>query len=99
MASVTVTTYDKGDVVRIEAVVAVAGVPTNPTTSTLTVTDPLGVVTTYTIANGGLTNPTAGTLRHDHDTTSAPTGEHKVKFTGTGAAQVAEKSRFYVAAD
>src|ERR1051326_468618 len=98
MASVTVSTYDKGDVVRIEATVAVAGVPTNPTLSTLQVRAPDGTLTSYTIANGGLTNPSVGTLRRDHDTTSSAAGEWWYGFTGTGAAQVYEEGRFYIQA-
>jgi hypothetical protein len=98
MASVTVATYDKGDVVRIEASVAVSGTPTNPTLSTLQVRDPTGALTSYTIANGGLTNPTVGLLSHDHDTTSAAPGEYWYGFTGTGTAQVYEEGRYYVQA-
>jgi hypothetical protein len=96
MASVTVNTYDKGSVVRIEANCAVSGVATNPTLSTLVIEDPAGTETNYTIANGGLTNPSVGLLRRDHDLSAAIPGEYWYGFTGTGAAQVYAEGRFYV---
>lgn len=95
MASVTIATYDKGDIVRLEMTVTVAGVLTDPTLSTLTVKDPTGTLTPYTIANGGLTRVSVGLFRRDHDTT-AQDGLYAYGFTGTGAAQVYEEGRFYV---
>jgi hypothetical protein len=95
-SGITITAYDQGDVVRIEANVVVNGVATNPTLSTLTVQDPAGTKTTHTIANGGLTNPSVGLLRHDHDTTSGPPGIYTYGFRGTGFAQVYEEGRFYI---
>lgn len=96
MASITITTYDRGDIVRIEAQITVNGVATNPTLSTLKIQDPTGAQTTHTIANGGLTNPSTGLLRHDHDTTGATPGTYTYGFTGTGTAQVYEEGRYYI---
>lgn len=100
--SVTLATYDKGDVIRIEATVTILvnGVPTlaNPTLSTLVIMAPDQTETTYTIANAGLTNPSTGLFRHDHDTTNNTPGEYWYGFTGTGTAQVYEEGRFYIRA-
>lgn len=96
MASVTMDTYDIGSVARLEDTTMVGGVLTNPTLVTCIVQDPLGVQTAYTIANGGITNPSVGLFRRDHDLTGATPGVYAYRFTGTGAAQDSKEARFYV---
>lgn len=93
MASVTVNSYDLGDIVRLEAAFLVGTTPTNPTTTTVKVKDPAGVVTDLTAQ---LTTPTTGTKRLDYPI--ATSGEYWYRFTGTGTAEASEEGRFYARA-
>ena len=62
----------------------VAGVPTDPTTITLLVTDPTGTSNTYTFAGGQITRTSAGVYTKDIPCTLAGTWTYK--WTGTSAA-------------
>lgn len=96
MATVNLTTYDIGDQVLIQAVFAVSGTATNPTTVTATIKAPDATITSHVGTIGGLTNPTTGTWQW----LEAPsqTGTYAYSFTGTGAAAAYEEGRFYVRA-
>jgi len=63
---------------------SVSGTPTDPTTITLAVTDPLGVTTSYTYAGGTVTR--AGTGVYTKDIACATAGTWSYVWTGTGAA-------------
>lgn len=90
-------TYDIGDVVTITGTFTVSGVPTDPTTVTLTITHPDGTTEAHTGTGGGLTNPSIGTWKYNHSTTMA--GVHAAQLVGTGAAASSEPDRFYVRAN
>lgn len=55
----------------------------NPTTVTLVITNPQGVVTEVTGVAGGLRNPSVGRWEYDHAWSSA--GDWKWSYRGTGA--------------
>lgn len=93
MASVSVETYDMGDVIRLEATYTVAGTLTNPTTLVVKVEDPLGVGTDV---SAQVTTPSVGVKRLDFDLSTAISGEWWARFTSTGAAAATEEHRFYV---
>ena len=63
---------------------SVGGVPTDPTTITLLVTDPTGTSNTYTFAGGQITRTSAGIYTKDIPCTLAGTWTYK--WTGTSAA-------------
>ncbi len=63
---------------------SVSGTPTDPTTVSLAVTDPLGVTTTYTWAGGTVTRTGTGVFTKDIPCATAGTWSYE--WTGTGAA-------------
>lgn len=71
-----------GDTVTLSNTFKVAGVATDPTTTTLITTEPGGTATTYTA--GVLTHSSTGAFSIDLVTTT--TGVWSFKWTGTGAA-------------
>ena len=94
MATVSVNTYDQGDVVRLDAIFKVGTTLTDPTTVTLKVKDPAGNTTSHVGVAGGLSNPSVGLWRRDEPVTVQ--GEYWYRWEGTGAAQADEEGRFYV---
>jgi hypothetical protein len=62
----------------------VGGVPTDPTTVSLTITDPAGTATTYTYAAAQITKTSTGAYTKDIPCTTA--GAWTYTWTGTGAA-------------
>jgi len=62
----------------------VAGVPTDPTTVSLTITTPAGVATTYTFAGGTVTKLSTGV--YTKDVTCTEDGIWQYVWTGTGPA-------------
>lgn len=83
-------TYDIGDLVRLTGTFSgTDGTLVDPTTVVLKIKPPGGSVSTVT--------PTReSTGVHYHDYTPSAHGTHLYRFEGTGAAQAAEDSVFYV---
>jgi hypothetical protein len=73
---------------------AVGGTPTDPTTVSLTVTSPSGVVTTYTYAAAQITRTTTGVYTKDITCTEADLWQYV--WTGTGAASDVTAGTFTV---
>lgn len=72
------------ELVTLSNTFEVDGVPTDPTTVTLTVVDPAGTSTTYTYAGATITRTSAGLYAKDVACTL--TGRWQAVWTGTGAA-------------
>jgi hypothetical protein len=86
--------YDIGDSIRLTGTFRVSGVLTDPTTVTLTVTDPSSNVSTYTYALAQVTNSSTGIYYYDLTVDEA--GLWKTKWTGTGTCISVEEDVFYV---
>lgn len=77
--------YQLGTAVTITETFSVLGVPTNPTTVTYTVVDPLGVSTAYVFGvDPEVTNPGVGIFVLDLPATTEP-GQWLYEIAGTGA--------------
>lgn len=90
------TTYDKGDLVRVSAAFATsAGVATDPTTVKFSFTDPAGTTTTYTYSTDvQLVKDSTGNYHVDIDASS--TGNWLYRFFSTGTGQAAAEGEFFV---
>jgi hypothetical protein len=84
--SATVLFNHASEVATLSNVFSVNGVPTDPTTITLVVTDPAGTATTYTYASGQLTRTGTGAYTRDVTCGSTPGGLWQYTWIGTGAA-------------
>lgn len=89
-------THDIGDLVQVDATeITVAGVPTDPTTLSLTVTDPTGSATVYIYGTDAeLVKDSVGNYHADLLPTLA--GRWAYLWGGTGAATFGEEGAFYV---
>ena len=85
--------FFEGSLIKIAYNVTVNGVYTDPTTYDVTVLSPSGVSTEYTVADSELTKLDDGKFEFDLDLTED--GEWRVKFTGTGVAQVVDQVLIY----
>src|SRR6266496_4215648 len=84
-----------GELVTLEGRYAnSSGVATNPTTVTITVTDPAGTVTTVSSPNAALLNPSVGLWTYD--LTVNQTGVWTYRWSGTGAVVAGETSYLVV---
>lgn len=81
--------YDVGDIVRISAAFTVGGAATDPTTITLKVKTPAGVIATYTYAAAQITRDSAG--NYHKDITIDAAGDWWFRWESTGTAQAAEE--------
>ncbi len=72
------------ELARLSNTFTVSDVATDPTTVTLTVTDPSGTATVYTWAGGTVTKDSTGVFHKD--VTCSAAGEWQYQWTGTGAA-------------
>lgn len=89
------TSYDVGDIARVTCTFTnESGVNTDPTTVTLEVKTPTGVITSYTWAGGTVTRSAAGVFYKDISITMS--GEWFYRFEGTGAVESASEANFYV---
>lgn len=88
-------TYDIGDDVRLSVAFRVSNVLTDPTTVICKVKDPNNIVTTYTYGVGSdIVHSSTGNYYVDHPVTIR--GTHFVRWEGTGTANGAEESTFFV---
>jgi hypothetical protein len=86
------TIYQVGDGVRLQATFSsLDGVPTDPTTVSVKVTDPGGTTTTYTYAGGDITKAATGIFRYTLSITLA--GRYAYKWFGTGTVQAASPDK------
>lgn len=83
-----------GDSPTITNTFSVSGVPTDPTTISLAVTDPAGATTTYTYALGQITRVSTGV--YSKQITVATAGDWLYVWTGTGAAADVQDGAFHV---
>lgn len=90
----TVFYADTNELATLTNVFKVAGVATDPTTISLTVTDPQGTATTYTYALAQITRSSAGTYTKDIPCTLA--GIWRYEWIGTGAASDAVEGTWTV---
>jgi hypothetical protein len=77
------TEYDLQDAVRFQTTFTLADVPTDPTTVTLYVRHPSGVLDTFTYAASQITRPSAGVFYRDVEVDEA--GEWGGRMVGDGA--------------
>jgi hypothetical protein len=75
---------DTNELATLTNTFKVGTTPTDPSTVSLAVTDPLGATTTYTYAGGTVSKTTTGIYTKDVACSSA--GEWSYKWTGTGTA-------------
>lgn len=87
----SLSNYQKGDLVRLSAAFTVGTVATDPTTVTCTVRDPSGTETTP-----APTKDSTGNYHVDVDLTAAKSGVWVYGFTGSGACQAAMVGEFFV---
>lgn len=87
--------YDIGDLILIEATIAVAGAPADPTTLTLSVRDASGAETVYVYGTDvELVRDSQGSYHLDYPATVHGRGTYA--WLGTGAATFGEQGAFYV---
>lgn len=84
-------TYNVGDLVQLTAsfTTVATGAATNPTTTTITVRDPDGNITTPAVST-----PSTGTFTAQVSATTGGTWQWRA--VGTGACQAANQGQFYV---
>lgn len=88
-------TCDVGDVPKISFFVTDAdGESVDPSEVLLYLQRPSGMVGTYTLSAGQVTRQAAGTYSYNGTATEA--GYWNVRWVGTGAANAAEQSRYFV---
>lgn len=91
-------TYDRGDLVRLQATFSISGVPTDPTSVTLYIRQPSGVLTTLVYGvDAGIIKVSTGVYRYDYDASAM--GAVTYRWAGTGAAQAAEQGSLFVRDD
>jgi hypothetical protein len=90
----SVPEFVNGEVVTLEASVRVYGELTDPTTVTLTVTDPSANAAQYTYAGGTVTRVSEGQYRKQVTTDEA--GTWIVAWAGTGTVVDSKTDRFQV---
>lgn len=81
------STYNKGDLVRITGTFAdAAGTPLDPTAVLFQVKDPAGVTTLYTYGSSAIVRLSAGVYYLDVNVSQAGTWAYRVYSTGNGQA-------------
>jgi len=91
------TEFDIGDTVTLRVSFAVGSVATDPTTITLTITDPAGAATPYTFDLGQVTRDDTGD--YSKSVSASAAGEWTATWTGTGACAASVTKRFAVRRD
>jgi hypothetical protein len=92
--SATVFFDSASELATLSNTFSVASVPTDPTTVTLIVTDPLGASTTYVYSLGEITRSSAGAYTKDIPCSESDTWQYE--WIGTGAASDAEVGTWFV---
>lgn len=82
-----INSYAPGNQIRIECTFKVGSTLTDPTTITLRVRDPAGVVTAYTYAAATVTRVSVGLYRKDLSISTK--GKWTYRWEGTGACEAA----------
>ena len=89
------SSFDIGDVVRIQVVVTTsAGVLVDPTEVSLYLHPPTGAVGTYTYSAGQVQRQSLGTFYYNGTVTAS--GYYNTRWVGTGAADFGDQSRYFV---
>lgn len=88
------TEFDIGDTVTLRVDFKVSNTLTDPTTISLSVTDPSGNTDTYTYAGATVTRD--GTGEYSKAITADEAGEWRATWTGTGACAASSTKRFAV---
>ena len=86
--------YPANTKVRVSVAFTASSTPSDPTTVSLTVTDPAGTATTYTYAGATVTKD--GTGAYHTDVTPALEGEWFYAWVGAGAVSAGAEGYFYV---
>lgn len=90
--------YNIGDTVRVKATFKDADdVLSDPSTVAVTIYEPDGTETTYTLAGGGVTKESDGV--YYTNLTPDQSGVHRYRFTSTGNPALVEESSFFVVPD
>lgn len=92
------TTYDRGDLIRLTATFTVNSVNTDPASVVLYLRQPDGELTTLTYGiDQEIVKSSTGVYRYDYSASDA--GNVSYRWAGTGAAQAADQSVFFVLDD
>jgi hypothetical protein len=86
--------YDYGDTVTMRVDFKVDDTLTDPTTVTLTVTDPSGDATSYTYSGAEVTKDATG--EYSKALACSESGEWTYRWTGTGAVAAVGTKRFAI---
>lgn len=87
--------YDIGDLIKLTATFKNSGgTPTDPTTITLRVTDPVATTSVYTYALAQVTKESAGV--YSKSITPASSGYWHYRWEGTGAVEQVEQGLFFI---
>ena len=86
--------YEPGTKVRLSVVFSSAGAETDPTTVTLKVRTPAGVVTSYTWAGAQVTKDAVGRFHMDLSVTAS--GRYYYRWIGTGTVETSVEASFRV---
>lgn len=86
--------YFSHNTVRLSCAFTVNGVATDPTTVTLNVQDPAGVVTSYTYAGAQIAKDSVGNYHYDLNVVTQ--GAWLYEFIGTGTCIAASEGSFTV---
>jgi hypothetical protein len=92
------SSYDRGDLVRITATFTAGGVNTDPSAVYLYLRAPDGTLTTLQYGvDAAVVKTSTGVYRYDYSATSK--GDVYYRWAGTGAAQAADQGTFFVQDD
>lgn len=95
MTACCVNSYDIGNIVRLSAAFTdISGVPTDPSTVTLTIRLP--DLTVVTKVGGDLTHPSTGSFYYDY--TPPQSGTYYYRYAGTGVCTAAADASFIITA-
>lgn len=91
-------TYDRGQLVRLTVTFSVGSTPTDPSAVYLYLRAPDGTFSTLQYGvDGSVVKVSTGVYRYDYSATAR--GDVYYRWSGTGAAQSAEQSTFFVQDD
>ena len=88
--------YDIGDAIRISSVFLVGAEERDPTTVTLSIKHPAGVVTDYTYAGSTVIKDAVGKYHKDIIIDNNGEGFWHYRWIGTGTCTAAGEGQFYV---